>query len=169
MEGKKYGEEVTKARERMHMLRGNLMQRVISRMSNQPGGMRNNLRAQPDQYPPMDESKRQQELQLVKLIAECLLDLSTSIPIEVSTLHKRVSTGIPLLAQHWTCLMKLHGAHAHLGSHWAGYSMVLITLHTRMPACSYDGPHAQPLHKPTRQAMRQLTHCHGYMHALALA
>ncbi|KAL6763647.1 hypothetical protein V8C86DRAFT_2492679 [Haematococcus lacustris] len=51
------------------------------------------VRAHPDQYPPLDESKMTWETQIAQLLAMALLEPNTLLPLDLMTLHKRLLQG----------------------------------------------------------------------------
>lgn len=83
-------EAVTQFRQNLKDLRAALVQRIVDRVTTQQE-YPPDLRAHPDQYAPLDSSKVQLELVVARMLATFLLDPTTTLPMEVDALHRRVS------------------------------------------------------------------------------
>ena len=71
-------------------LREKMMARMVQRMNARFGLPVTALRAHPQDYPPLDESKHSQERLLAQLLACALLDPTSLLPVDSKTLHERV-------------------------------------------------------------------------------
>ncbi len=91
-------------RKELRMLRDMMMARVVRRMNSRFGRTVTDLRADPEDYPRLDESKAMWERQLAQMLACALLDPGSLLPVDSKTLHERVSMG----ARHLLCTMHSH-------------------------------------------------------------
>lgn len=82
--------ETQQARSKLQIMRKQLAQRAMQRHSLAIGGRAPARRA--DEFAPRfdDPSKMVFEAQLVQLVASCLLDPGTVLPLDAEALHKRV-------------------------------------------------------------------------------
>ena len=93
MEAQNYASEVNAAREQVRRLRDRLLQRTIHRVTSR-SGRRPGLYVHPEQkLSPSGEGSLGASIEatLAQLVAACLLDPSTMLPLDIETLHKRAS------------------------------------------------------------------------------
>ncbi len=90
---------ILRAREKLTALRLALVSRALQRATDGKQGegvwLPPELRAHPDQYPPRpDPPKPQWEMQLLRILITLLLDRSTTLPVDVDALHRRVRAAV---------------------------------------------------------------------------